>query len=138
MANPSKEKGTKAETKIVRYLNERDWDAHRQTLSGNKDQGDILATPLFDAQYMNYVIEVKCGKQCENPNRTQLVEWMRQAEIEAEHVYKDIDDHALFRWLLVIVRYRRDINDADVYRRNTNGNIEHCWLDQINQLVAMV
>lgn len=135
MANPSKEKGTKAETKVVRFLNERDWDARRQPLSGNKDKGDILATPLFDAQYQQYIIEVKAGKQCSNPTRKNLEEWMRQAEVEARNAFPGMGV-AENKWILVVVRYNRKIEDADVYVKNGIRNIEHCWLDQINSMVG--
>lgn len=42
MANPSKQKGTKAETAVVRYMVDLGLDdAHRQPLAGAKDIGDV-------------------------------------------------------------------------------------------------
>lgn len=56
MANPSKQKGTAAETAVVRYLNEQGWpEVERRTLSGSNDKGDI-------AGLRRLVVEVKACK----------------------------------------------------------------------------
>jgi hypothetical protein len=46
MANPSRDKGTAAETALVRWLNANGWPgADRAPLRGNKDTGDITGIP---------------------------------------------------------------------------------------------
>lgn len=130
MANPSKSKGTRAETKVVRFLEEMGWRAKRQPLSGSKDKGDIIAQSPDGKQW---VIEVKAGRQCASPNRTQLTEWMRQAETEAGNMWPGMS-YTENMWILVVVRYNRSIDDADVYIRNGNRKIEHCWLDEIHSV----
>lgn len=104
MANRSKAKGTKAETKVAKYLAAFGLHAERQALHGNRDLGDIKVTKPNDA---SFIIEVKAGQQTANPNRSQLTEWLRQAKVEA--------DNADMPCYLVVVRYRRPIEDADVY-----------------------
>lgn len=107
MANKSKAKGTKAETKVVKYLTAFGLHAERQALHGSQDLGDIKVT---GPNGNSFIIEVKAGQQTANPNRSQLTEWLRQAEIEAHNA-----DMPCF---LVVMRYRRSIEDADVYLPN--------------------
>ena len=101
MSNKSKAKGTRAETAVVKFLEEHGIKAARQPLAGSNDIGDVR---LPDH---GIVIEVKAGKQTVAPNRTQLAEWFRQACEEAAN------------WgcsgALVISRYNRKLADADVY-----------------------
>lgn len=104
MANPSKKKGTAAETKVVNYLNEKGLAAKRQPLSGNKDKGDILVEANYPAPC---ILEVKAGQQTSNPSRSQMEEWLRQAGVEEEN--------AGMPCFLVVVRYRRRIEDAEVW-----------------------
>jgi hypothetical protein len=78
MANPSKQKGTAAETALVRYLRLHGFGgADRQPLRGNRDAGDILLCP-------GIVIEVKAHKSAGTgqPAPAQLTDWMGQAEAE--------------------------------------------------------
>lgn len=130
MANPSKKKGTRAETKVVRFLEEMGWHAKRQPLSGSKDKGDIIAEGPDGRQW---IVEVKTGKQCANPNRAQLTEWMRQAEAEARNMWP-CTSWTENMWILVVVRYNRSIGNADVYIRNRSRKIEHYWLDEIRSV----
>ena len=44
--NKSKQKGTRAETKVVRYLEDHGIKARRKALAGSKDEGDI---EIYDA-----------------------------------------------------------------------------------------
>ena len=106
MANKSKAKGTRAETNVVRFLESYGLGAKRKALTGSKDEGDV---ELFDAPNLKepMTIEVKAGKQTANPNRTQLTEWLRQAREEAKNSGQ--------RCILCVVRYNRQIKDADVY-----------------------
>lgn len=122
MANKSKAKGTRAETSVVKFLKQRGYKVKRQPLSGNKDIGDI---EFHISGRDRSIIEVKSGKQTHNPSRSQLEEWMRQAEVEA------INAGCKNNWYLIVVRYRRQLKDADVYAYDDDaGMITHFWLDQ--------
>ena len=117
MANPSKDKGTRAESKVVSYFKEAGLDAVRKALTGSADKGDI--------QLNGYSLEVKTGKQTANPSRSQLEEWLRQSEVESVNANEPC--------YLVVVRYRRSIKDAEVWHRDS-GNILHMqYLDDFVQ-----
>lgn len=118
MANPSKQKGTRAETKVVRYLQSCGFTARRQALAGSDDQGDIEA---ISPQGDRFIIEVKAGKQTTAPNRTQLVDWCNQAMVEAKN--------AGGLPILVVVRYGRALLDADVYIPWGDHERDHMFLD---------
>lgn len=115
--NKSKAKGTRAETRVVRYLAALGIKAERRALSGSADNGDIKVT-IGDKEY---TLEVKAGKQTENPSRSQFQEWMTQTRIEATN--------ARCSAALVIVRYRRALKDAEVYIPE-EGRITFCYLDE--------
>jgi Holliday junction resolvase len=117
MSNPSKQKGTRAETKVVRYLQSCGFTARRQALAGSDDQGDIEAiAPSGD----KFIIEVKAGKQTAAPNRSQIESWCEQAMTEA--------NNAGGKPALVIVRYNRSLWDADVYMPRCYHEREHMFL----------
>lgn len=122
MANPSKKKGTRYESAVVKFMTAAGLDVARKALSGSQDSGDIEVRGLK----IPIIIEVKGGKQTANPNRFQLVEWFRQTAIEAEH--------ANAMGILVVMRYNRKIKDADVYFRH-NGVIVHMWLDELCEML---
>lgn len=119
MANPNKKKGTRAETKVRKFLEGLGYKATRQALSGNADQGDLL----IRHNGKTYIVEVKAGKQTASPNRTQLDEWKRQTLVEQKNA-KANDS------FLVVVRYNRNINDADVYKKRSNNTWLHFYLDE--------
>ena len=78
MANPSKAKGTSAESAVVKYMRLNGFGgADRQPLRGNRDAGDIGLTA-------GIVIEVKAHKSAGTgqPAAGQLFDWMAQAECE--------------------------------------------------------
>lgn len=55
MSNPSKQKGTAAETALVRYLQANGFpEARRQPLYGNKDRGDVWVCPWLIAEVKAY------------------------------------------------------------------------------------
>lgn len=122
MSSKSKAKGTRAETAVVKFLEGYGIEAARRALSGSVDHGDILVNAAIDM-----VIEVKAGKQTANPNRGQLEEWLRQAEVEASA--------SNVPGILVVVRYNRKLCDADVYFR-WRGMIVHLYLDEYAEFVA--
>jgi hypothetical protein len=65
----AKQKGTLAETAVVRYLRERGLDVHRQVLTGARDQGDVRGL----------------GVACEIKNcaTVSMPAWLREAHAEA-------------------------------------------------------
>ena len=124
----SKAKGTKAETKVVRFLRDRGITASRRALAGNKDVGDILVTPSMPSPdgRGDVIIEVKAGKQTANPNRKMLTEWLDQAWVESRN--------AGVPCVLVVVRYNRRLKDADCWFQYHDGDgiftRSHLYLDE--------
>lgn len=123
MANPSKVKGTRAETRVVRYLEDHGFVARRQALAGSNDPGDIEAYAPDSTDKI--IIEVKAGMQTQAPNRTQIEEWCRQAKVEAENSKGEP--------VLIVVRYHRDINDADVYIPYENSRVHWYLSDWVSR-----
>ena len=125
MANPSKAKGTRAETAVVRFLAAHGWEAKRKALSGSKDCGDIAI--LAPNSKVWQTAEVKAGKQTANPSRSQIDEWLRQSRIEAKNSGEKAS-------ALIIVRYKRKLKDADVYLQyyDSDGYFTraHMFLDE--------
>lgn len=87
MSNPSKRKGTAAETAVTRWLRANGYPhAERRALSGNQDKGDILASP-------GLIIEVKNrqgGAGHGQPGPAELSAWMRQAATERRNARADL------------------------------------------------
>lgn len=122
MANRSKAKGTRAETAVVNYLNEHGIKAERRALSGSEDKGDIK---LVLPNGTKGIAEVKTGQQTFNPNRTQLKFWKDQTMVEkmnASMAEKDIEFA-----ILVVVRYRRKLEDADVWMQFFDNDGKEHW-----------
>lgn len=71
MANPNKQKGTRAETQVVEYLRAHGYPlAERRALHGALDQGDVIGIP-------DVALEVK---DCRTMT---LAAWVDEARIEA-------------------------------------------------------
>lgn len=123
MSSPSKEKGTKAETRVVKYLAQFGIIAKRKALSGSMDQGDI---EVEESRWFssNLIIEVKSGKQTINPTRKQIEEWMRQTRVEAINANSD--------GILVIARHGKNPADYDVWCKMEEDNsfMCHWYLDE--------
>jgi Holliday junction resolvase len=74
----AKQKGTAAETAVVRYLREVGWPyAERLALSGNKDRGDVTGLP-------GIVVEVKACKTWD------LAGWIKELQAEMKNAGADI------------------------------------------------
>lgn len=116
MANPSKAKGTRAETNVKLYLNSRGIYAERKPLAGSADEGDLCVI-LPDGTEVT--AEVKAGKQTQNYPRSRIEDWKRQTLVES-------DNSGCPMSMLVIVRYKRRLSDAEVWLPN------HQWLDVNN------
>lgn len=124
--NRSKAKGTRAESRVVKFLEGYGFSARRKALAGSNDLGDVelFAAPgLVDP----VSIEVKAGKQTANPSRSQLEEWLRQAKVEAGNSGSSFA-------VLVVVRYNRKLKDADVWTQYIDGDgyevRAHSFLDE--------
>jgi hypothetical protein len=95
MSNPSKQKGTAAETAVVGYLRSRGWlHAERRALSGTQDRGDI-------AGVVGVTLEVK------NCKTIDLAGWLKEAQAEQANN----GDHVG----AVIAKRRGTTNPADWY-----------------------
>ena len=128
MANPSKGKGTRAETKVKRYFNQHGLPTERKALAGSKDEGD-LRTILPDGTEI--AVEVKAGIQTSNPSRTQMNRWKGQTIAEA------LNSHCMA--ILVIVRYNRLFKDTEVWIPNTEEYVRYGWtMMHIDEFVKMM
>lgn len=78
MTNPPKQRGTAAETAVVKAAHAHGIPARRVALAGNQDQGDVH---LWDGAV---VIEVKSRRT--HPSWTDVDKWWREAEAEAHRV----------------------------------------------------
>lgn len=121
MSNPSKKKGTAAETRVRKYFNDNGLECERKALAGSKDLGD-LCLHLPDGSEVT--VEVKAGKQTWNFSRGRFNEWKRQTLVEA--------DNSKCAAILIIVRFRRNFTDAEVWWPNPgsikeDGLTSDCW-----------
>lgn len=83
MVNPSKAKGTAAETAIVKYAQGLGFPfAERIPLHGNHDHGDIRLAP-------GLILEVKAGKSAQTASLGQVCRWMSEAMTEARNAHAD-------------------------------------------------
>lgn len=116
MANPSKAKGTRAETKVVRYLVDHGIHAERKALAGSTDKGDLRML-LKDGTEVT--LEVKAGKQTSNYSRSMMSEWREQTLVESINSGCPA--------MLVIVRYRRAFADTEVWMPNNQWGGQPGW-----------
>lgn len=120
MANASKKKGTAAETKVVRFLKERGIQAQRRALTGSKDCGDVE----YEHAGGKSVIEVKAGKMTQAYSRGAKETWLEQARAE--------EVNSGMACVLVIVKYNRSINDAEVWSADGHTFMYlNEWADQL-------
>ena len=79
MVNKSKNKGTAAETAVVRYAKANGFpDAQRLPLMGSKDIGDVRLTDGIH-------LEVKAGERANSPSPALVVDWLEEARNEARN-----------------------------------------------------
>lgn len=89
--NPSKAKGTKAETAVVRYAQANGFpDAERLALHGANDIGDIRLAP-------GVILEVKAGKAAQTASLGQIEKWLLETRVEAANALAD-------HWALIVQR----------------------------------
>lgn len=83
VSNPSKAKGTAAESAVVRYARANGFPlADRLTLSGRYDRGDVLLCP-------GAILEVKAGKAAQTASYGQILAWLDEAERERVNAAAD-------------------------------------------------
>lgn len=84
MTNPSKDKGTRMETRAKRFLRDNGWPwCDRQPLRGNRDHGDLTVSrqPLIIAEV----------KYRDRPvSQQQLADWMDETDKEAANANADL------------------------------------------------
>lgn len=107
MSNPSKAKGTHAETKVKNYFIEHGLRCERKALAGSDDEGDLR---LYLNDGTEVTVEVKTGKQTHNYNRARLNEWKRQTLAESFN--------SGCKSILVITRHYRRFDDTEVWFPN--------------------
>lgn len=115
-----KEIGTRAETKVVKFLEEHGIHAERRALRGAKDVGDIHYWGKADEG----ILEVKGGRQTENINRKLRKTWLEQTVTESINA-------KLPGWL-VIAKFGREVKDYEVW--SPNGH-EFYYLDEFVELL---
>lgn len=116
MANPSKDKGTKAETKVARYLTAQGLHTTRRPLAGSADKGDLL---MLLPSGEEVTLEVKTGKQTQNFPRSRMDSWKRETLQEGRN--------AKCRCALVVVKYRRAFADTEVWLPNSQWGGVNGW-----------
>lgn len=111
MANKNKAKGTAAETRVVKFINGYEGlSAERLALHGSKDEGDIrVRIDKVTSEFASgeWRIEVKSGKQTQNPTRSDLTEWLKQTVNERIN--------SGYPCALVVARHGKNPRDYDVY-----------------------
>ena len=113
--NKSKQKGTRAETKIVKALMDAGFGAERRALAGFNDKGDVK---LILSDNTELTIEVKAGQQTVAPNRTLMEEWMTQTINEMNNSHSDYG-------ALIVCTHRRSISDYQVFVYQAIADILH-------------
>ena len=84
MTNPSRDNGTRMESRAARYLRGAGWpDCDRQPLRGNRDHGDLIVSrrPLI-------IAEVKYRDR--SASQQQVAAWMDETLREADHAGADL------------------------------------------------
>jgi Holliday junction resolvase len=123
----SKDKGTAAETAVVRYL--QNWwpAAERRALSGNEDKGDVAGIP-------GVCIEVKAAQ------RLELAAWRRET-------WAEMGNAGATHCILVVKRPRKPVWQWDAYVPNVllpfdfDGDDEseaECWARMDLRMAAVI
>lgn len=108
MSNPSKKKGTAAESRVVTYLVAAGLAARRVALKGNHDEGDIHVD--HPRRPIGAMFEVKAGKQTQRISRKQMEEWLAETRKEAAACGRE--------GFLVVAKYGRSVEDYEVWSAN--------------------
>lgn len=88
MSNKSKQRGTAAETAVVRAARTRGFPhADRLALTGNKDRGDVRLTTGLTA---GVVIEVKGGQMARSHTDRMVEAWLDETAVAKSHTRADV------------------------------------------------
>lgn len=110
--NPSKQKGTSGETKVLRYLKDAGFvSAHRKVLAGSKDTGDLQVTPWL-------IAEVKNHKSFSDGD---LDRWLIETEVEQGNA-------GMPEAVLIVLRFRHPVGRAYVVQRDGHGSMTLMFL----------
>lgn len=113
MVNKSKNIGTAAESAVVKVCKASGWpDAHRNSLHGSVDVGDIWIHP-------HVVIEVKGGQAANTASDGQLDAWMEETRRERDAHRADIG---------ILVTTRKGVGPANADRWHAYLTIEELHL----------
>lgn len=81
--NPSKQKGTAAESAVAAYMVANGWPhCERRALSGRFDKGDLVGMP-------GLVVEVKGGTAAETASPGLIARWMAETLTETQNAQAD-------------------------------------------------
>lgn len=108
MVNKPKAKGTRGESKVVKFMQDAGIRARRIALMGGNDGGDVMIT---DSLGFKHVLEVKAGKQTQQVSRKVKQEWLRQTRVEAVN-------SKVSRGFLVIAKHGASTRDYEVWSEN--------------------
>lgn len=112
--NPSKQKGTAAESAVTRYVREHGFGtAERRALAGSADLGDILLCP-------GAVVEVKAGAAAEGASDGQIARWLEETERERVNAGAAV---------ALLVTKRKGVGHANAGRWTA-----HLWLRTLQRL----
>jgi hypothetical protein len=81
--NPSKDKGTRAETAVTRYARGFFPNAQRLPLHGSRDIGDVQLCP-------GVIIEVKAGKAAQTASLKRIRDWIAEMQTEVENAHAEL------------------------------------------------
>lgn len=104
--NTSKAKGTKAETRVVKYLTTAGLRCNRVVMKGNRDEGDIHI--IGGHGCVSAILEVKAGKQTGSVARKLREDWLTETRTEAENA-------GMVRGFLVIAKHGASVCDYHVW-----------------------
>ena len=107
MSNPSKDLGTRGETRVKRDLAKHGFKVWRRSLAGSKDEGDL---GMIMPDGTEVTLEVKAGKQTIGYCRALVEKWKKQTLDEAQHSGCPA--------VLIILRYKKQLRNAEVWMPN--------------------
>lgn len=127
MTNKSGDIGTKTATAALNWFRANGFpDARKLVLHGRSDVGDIEVIPG------RMIAEVKGGHAAENASDRQVIEWIKEAEREAENYAERYNEGIKVEAVLVVKRrgigYSRAGDWWAVENVNYEGGIFPTWM----------
>jgi Holliday junction resolvase len=125
--NPSKAKGTKFESDVVKYLTANGYYAERIALAGANDCGDVYA----EMDGNRYVIECKAYKSY-TPSEER--EWREQSMCECMNYTQKTG--RVSRQLLIVKQYGKPIGRSFVHIFDSEGWVMQYLEDLVSRYLA--